>query len=729
MTQLPLRTQLTLAFLALAALVAGVGVTIAVSHGRIRRQLAALRPEDVVDLRRVDLERLGLEIQGHWDGEDTFVATDVELLPAISDPKLRGAVQAVDLEARTLTLYGLEIQVDEDTLFDGAAGPLDLAALSPGQRVEVGCEVDDGVWQAEKISLAGVKGSDKIKAMVTAAELDGEAPEVLRVHDLKIEVGAWAEATPEGAFNHARTATHLLMAALEFRASARDLLDEDPEEAERARARLRRAADAFADDIAGVAGAPSGPWLQPVVKVEPELDRRIDELLALPPDDRGAARAYLAENLLPFLETDLEPRVLAYLSQSQDELGDQLEDIVGSTRATSFVALLTSGLALLAALVLGFLVWRSIHQPIAALHAAAVRLGRGHLDTRVRLERRDELGELGAAFDRMAEMLAATSMSIDNLEDVFDSMAGALLLLDNQRCITGVNRAALDLLGYRREELHGLDLERVCPAGLEGPGQGERLLLRRDGSAVAVSFSAARLGSNASLRGYVCVAQDLTERKRIEERIRSSLAEKELLLREVHHRVKSNMQVISSLLAMQALHAGDPRLAAEFEESQSRIRSMALIHEQLYQSSDLGRIDVRVYLDVLLAHIQRSHGLGEAVQVELAAEDLSLGLDESLACGLIVNELVVNAFKHAFPGGEGRIRVTLARDEESGEVELAVCDDGRGLAQAGAPRDTLGLSLVATLAAQLGGRHSVESGDGLRVTVRFPLGQRLEVAS
>ena len=120
-----------------------------------------------------------------------------------------------------------------------------------------------------------------------------------------------------------------------------------------------------------------------------------------------------------------------------------------------------------------------------------------------------------------------------------------------------------------------------------------------------------------------------------------TIAEKELLLREVYHRVKNNMQVVSSMLAMQSQHSSDEKLVAGLEQSQARIRSMALIHEQLYQSSDLAHIDVRVYLDVLTKHLHQSFGRGET-RVHLCLDDLELDLDRSLACGLIVNELVLS---------------------------------------------------------------------------------------
>jgi PAS domain S-box-containing protein len=736
LNRLSLRARLTLAFLALAGLMAVLGGTTALIHSRIRRQITTLQPDGGVDLKRVDLQRSGLEIKGFWDPKGVFVATDLELLPATSNPKLRGPLEAVDAARGTFTLYGREIQVDGDTeLLDGGAGTeLDLWKLAPGQRVEVSCDVDDGVWKAEELSLEGLKGNDKIKATVTSAELDGRAPETLEIHGLIVSVNSASEVTPEGGLNHVRTATSLLLAVLDLRNAAGDL-SVVPVDAPRIAERLRGAAQNISADLEASmrtedGAAVPGAWLGPLMKVRPDLLRHVEELVRLSEESPQRAEEYRITTFLPFLEQELEPRIYVYLSQSEDDLGDQLESMAARTSATWRIALAISVGAMLLALVLGLLVWRSIHRPIAALHAAAQRLGEGHLDTRVEISGKDELAELGASFNRMAADLAATTVSIANLENVFDSMSGALFLLDNERRISGVNRAALELLGYARNELQGRSIEVVCPWTVDSKSPvaessrasapSERTLRRRDGTSVPASFSAARLGSNGSARGYVCIAQDLTERKRIEERVRTSLAEKELLLREVHHRVKNNLQVISSLLAIQSLQSGDPRLIAGFEESQARIRSMALIHEQLYHSDGIGEIDERIYLNVLLEHLERSYGRGDAIRLELEAEDVALGLDESLACGLIVSELVSNAFKHAFPGSrKGTIRVALAT-HGADEVSLSVSDDGCGLAAQTDPGQTLGMSLVATLAEQLGGSYSVESEHGVSIRVVFP---------
>jgi PAS domain S-box-containing protein len=299
-----------------------------------------------------------------------------------------------------------------------------------------------------------------------------------------------------------------------------------------------------------------------------------------------------------------------------------------------------------------------------------------------------------------------------------------------------VNRGALELLGYERAELLARPFDLICAgssdeavrAALRHAKAGiaaveEVSLVRRDGSAVPVSFSSAEIrASQGPLQGYVCIAQDLSERKAIEEQVRSSLAEKELLLRELHHRVKNNMQVVSSLLAIQASYSADPQAAVELEESQRRIQSMALIHEQLHHSADLGRLDVRAYFESLASHLSRSFGSPSSIEIEVEISNLPLGIDQALVCGLIVNELVTNALKHAFNSRPvGRVGICLWDEADDTRV-LEVWDDGPGIEAALDGEDrSLGLTLVATLAKQLAGRLAVVPGQGTRIRIEFPL--------
>jgi two-component sensor histidine kinase len=214
---------------------------------------------------------------------------------------------------------------------------------------------------------------------------------------------------------------------------------------------------------------------------------------------------------------------------------------------------------------------------------------------------------------------------------------------------------------------------------------------------------------------------EIAVRKRVEKQLVVSIEEKEVLLREIHHRVKNNLQIISSLLSLQADYVSEPRVVGMFRDSQRRVRSMALIHERLYQSQGLARVDFGEYVRSLIDRLfDVMYGPDEStVNLEVDTNDISLAIDTIVPCGLIVSELVSNSLKHAFPDGRGgKIRISLHSDGP-GRFELIVADDGIGFPQdldfQGA--STLGLQLVSTLARQLGGSIAIDR-DRRGVTVR-----------
>jgi two-component sensor histidine kinase len=237
---------------------------------------------------------------------------------------------------------------------------------------------------------------------------------------------------------------------------------------------------------------------------------------------------------------------------------------------------------------------------------------------------------------------------------------------------------------------------------------------RKDGTVidVAVRFSPIR-DEVGALVGASAIARDITASKEADRKLKASLREKEALIKEVHHRVKNNLQVISSLLNLEAGRITEGAAAAAFRASQSRVRSIALFHESVYRSPDLTQVDMGRYLEDLLQALRSTYGsLGGGVTADFAAEGVVLGADLAIPLGLLANELVTNAYKHAFPGGRGRIDVSL--HQRGDEVTLVVSDDGVGL-----PADiditkteSVGLSLVCSLAEQIGAIVEVTRGDG-----------------
>ncbi|MDD5095409.1 MAG: PAS domain S-box protein, partial [Dehalococcoidia bacterium] len=230
-------------------------------------------------------------------------------------------------------------------------------------------------------------------------------------------------------------------------------------------------------------------------------------------------------------------------------------------------------------------------------------------------------------------------------------------------------------------------------------------------------------------KAVIASARDITERKQAEEKIQASLQEKEVLLKEIHHRVKNNLQIISSLLNLQKETVKDEDSRAMLEDSGRRVRSMALIHEQLYRSGNLARIDFTNYIRELCRNLLHSHnGRTQAIGLDIRGDGIFLGIDTAVPCGLMINELVTNSLKYAFPKGWQNacgedvwpgIKIELMTD--SHELTLRVADNGIGLPEEIDYRntETLGLQLVTSLANQLGATLEVERQNGTTFQITF----------
>jgi two-component sensor histidine kinase len=212
------------------------------------------------------------------------------------------------------------------------------------------------------------------------------------------------------------------------------------------------------------------------------------------------------------------------------------------------------------------------------------------------------------------------------------------------------------------------------------------------------------------------------EQERVEETFKASLQQKELLLREVHHRIKNNLQIISSLLDIQASYVQDPHIAEMFTDIQNRVVSMALIHETLYQSSDLGLVDFGVYIRSLAEQVFHSYNiLADRIGLQIQAEAVLLDTNQAIPCGLILNELLSNCLKHAFPSDRsGEVSIELWSDA-SRRVTLIVRDTGIGFpAQMDFRQtETIGLQLVCTLSEQLGGTLELDRHTGTAFKLSF----------
>jgi two-component sensor histidine kinase len=281
-------------------------------------------------------------------------------------------------------------------------------------------------------------------------------------------------------------------------------------------------------------------------------------------------------------------------------------------------------------------------------------------------------------------------------------------------------KAVLNILDDVGSEKSRLEDAQKAILNIADDSEAERLQLRESQKAVLNILD--DLGVEKAL-----LEKTKAEVLRSEQAVRASLREKEVLLKEIHHRVKNNLQVISSLLNLQARYLPDPAARAIFTQSQNRVQSIALVHERLYESADLSHIDFRKYTTILLdnvfdTHGAESRGIGKAIDVG----DASLTVDLAVPCGLIVNELVTNALKHAFPGDRtGTVQVIL-RETTGGDFDLTVKDDGVGMRADIDPRNTasLGLDLVFTFAEQLNAEVEIGREGGTSFRFRFQKGDQ-----
>jgi PAS domain S-box-containing protein len=326
--------------------------------------------------------------------------------------------------------------------------------------------------------------------------------------------------------------------------------------------------------------------------------------------------------------------------------------------------------------------------------------------------------------------------SEERYRSIVETATEGIWILDAKARTTYVNKQMAQMLGYTTEQMRGRSFfEYTDPQAKKGAmglfaklkeGVGERRDLRfkrRDGSDLwTIVSSNPLLNGEGKVVGVLGMVADITERKWAEEEIKTALDEKEVLLREIHHRVKNNLQIISSLLYLGSLDLTEQRAVAAFRESQNRIKIMAHIHEMLYQSKGLGSIYLPAYLSDIVNSIFSSFSAElNSIDLDLSITESHLGIDTAVPLGLVVNELVSNSIEHAFPNGKGRIFIDLKRSGD-GLFTVRIGDDGVGLPEGLDIKNskTLGLKLVGMMVEQLDGELELSREKGTAFTITFP---------
>ena len=331
----------------------------------------------------------------------------------------------------------------------------------------------------------------------------------------------------------------------------------------------------------------------------------------------------------------------------------------------------------------------------------------------------------------------ALQESEEMFRSVVENAQSGIVLIDDQFRPVYANDEILRIVGYPRDQFVGTDFRQYLDKesvelvadrylrrqrGEEIPSRYEFTFVRKDGEKRRVEISSTVIKDSKQRAATLTQIRDVTEQRQTEEQIKASLQEKEVLLREIHHRVKNNLQIISSLLNLQSQHVEDDKALEMFKESRLRVRSMAMVHEKLYRSKDLSRVDFREYVHSLGYHLFQMYGVApDTVALNIDIEDVLLDINTAIPCGLLVSELISNALKHAFPQGrKGEVTVSMST-VENGDIALEVRDNGVGLEDDLDLKNTesFGLQLVDMLTEQLQGTISIDRNGGTTFALRF----------
>jgi two-component system, sensor histidine kinase PdtaS len=337
---------------------------------------------------------------------------------------------------------------------------------------------------------------------------------------------------------------------------------------------------------------------------------------------------------------------------------------------------------------------------------------------------REELEASRARYFNLFDLAPIGYLTLGETGIVMEANLTAASLLDversrlvNKPVTRFIVREDQDIYHLHRRLLFETRERQACELRMTGK-DGAPIWVHIEGNAVQGKDGAAECRATLS---------DITELKRAEDKLKSLLKEKEVLVKEVHHRVKNNFTIVSSLLNLQSQQIEDENIQGMFMKSRDRIMTMSLIHERLYQSQDLTRINLSDYIRTLATDLHHAYETDrEKAVLVIEADDVSLNVDQTIPCGLVLNELISNSLKYGFPpgwNGEARIEVTLRRIDEN-EIELAVKDNGVGLPDDFDIRKTrsLGLKIITLLVEdQLQGKLKVDRNEGTGFIVRFSI--------
>jgi PAS domain S-box-containing protein len=364
---------------------------------------------------------------------------------------------------------------------------------------------------------------------------------------------------------------------------------------------------------------------------------------------------------------------------------------------------------------------------------------KGDLKRRITVFGNDELSDLALSINNTVYALQKSEQNLEesekNYKSIFENTGTAMIIAEEDMTITLVNKIFENIVKQDKEDIEGklnwIDI--LIPEDREKIQEYHRTHEKSnvldiqpknyetkvdiDGDVVDLFATFDFIpGTRKSLISLI----DITDRKRAEGLLKTSLKEKELLLREIHHRVKNSLQIISSLLSLQSSKLDDEKIIEEYKESENRIHTIALIHESLYQSTDISKIDFKDYVEILVEDIMHSFNADtNLIKTSIEIGDFELGIETAIPLGLIINELISNSLKHAFRHKKGEITIILEKNEDL--YTLTVKDNGIGLPDGFNFNNTqsLGFQLVNALVNQLDGELDVEIDNGTTIRIVF----------
>ncbi|NIS07170.1 MAG: HAMP domain-containing protein, partial [Candidatus Dadabacteria bacterium] len=439
-------------------------------------------------------------------------------------------------------------------------------------------------------------------------------------------------------------------------------------------------------------------------------------------------KEFFTVTIEPYFRSNLLPEIDRLRNHIQETHRKQIAGLNSQLDRVGYILVIATGIALVVAIVLALFIYRSIANPISKIAVAAQSVGQGNLQNRINYNSNDELGQLSSTFDRMAENLSKITVSRDYVDSIIEAMADLLVVTDRDFKIIRINSAVSDILGFTEEELLEESIDTLfneMPKNIftkqntdsNRTYTGE--LIGVDKNIIPVSISRGKInGKDEAAQGYVFVASDISAEKEAQKKIKQSLKDKEVLLAEVHDRVKNNLAVITGMLQMQIWEAENDLVVSALQESRLRVQSIALVHEKLYQSDSLSVIEFDKYARDLIETIHSTYSSTKSdVEITTDLDKIVLNINQAIPCSLLINELVVNSLKHAFDDGQqGKIEVLLKAVDK--QVNLTVKDNGRGFS--GEENiESLGVTLIKTLAKQLEGTVSFKNEDSAKISVLF----------